>query len=67
MRPRFRCPQLANSPTSARVTSDTARSAAGLEPTREIFITFRKTHRQLVQMSLHRVMHPLLLPTASSV
>jgi hypothetical protein len=50
-----------------KLATDTARSARSSEATPEISITFQKTRVQLLQMSLHRVMHPLLWPTASTV
>ena len=35
--------------------------------TREICITFQKTRAELAEISLRRVMHPLLFPAASTV
>ena len=46
---------------------NSVRCASSSAPTREICITFRKTRTELVEISLHRVMNPLLFRTASTV
>jgi hypothetical protein len=46
---------------------NTVRWAMSSELTPEISITFRKTRAKLAEISLRRVMHPLLFRTASTV
>jgi hypothetical protein len=46
---------------------NTVRWAMSPEVTPEISITFRKTRAEVAEISLRRVMHPLLFPTASTV
>jgi hypothetical protein len=46
---------------------NTVRWAMSSELTPEISITFRKTRAEVAEISLRRVMHPLLFRTASTV
>ena len=63
-----RCSQLKITATSELQRAlNTVRWAMSRESTPEISITFRKTRAELAQISLRRVMHPLLFPTASTV
>jgi hypothetical protein len=55
------------STNTALQAPNTVRWAMSSEPTREIYITLRKTRAELDEISLHRVMNPLLFRTASTV
>jgi hypothetical protein len=63
-----RCSQLNITATSELQRAlNTMRWAMSSELTPEISITFRKTRAKLAEISLRRVMHPLLFRAASTV